>query len=110
MDMDAIVAEQEMATEPKMAAQYEEEAQQEAKAEDQPDEEEYEETITLSATDVYALQDTLEDIQFQISDIQRHARQDKLESQAMLQVILSRLPPALGASPPAPGASSAPPE
>ena len=103
MDMDAIAAEQEMAAEPKMAAQYEEEAQQEAEAEDEPDEEEYEEMITLNTANIHALQDTLEDIRFQISDIQRDARQDKLDSQAMMQDILSRLPPA-------PGASSAPPE
>ena len=62
-----------MAAEPEMATQYEEEAQQEAEAEDGPDEEEYEETITLSAAEVYALLDTLEEIQFQISDIQRDA-------------------------------------
>jgi hypothetical protein len=38
------------------------EAKQETEAEDQPDEEEYEETITLNAADIYALHDTLEDI------------------------------------------------
>ena len=83
------------------AAQLEPSTQPEA--EDESDEKEYEETITLSAKDIHALQDTLEDIRFQISNIQRDARQDRLDSQAMLQDILSRLPPA-------PGASSAPPQ
>jgi hypothetical protein len=57
------------------------------------EEKEYEETITLRAIDFYALQDTLEDIQFQIADIQRDARQDRLETQDMLRAILDRLPP-----------------
>jgi molecular chaperone GrpE (heat shock protein) len=108
MDIHEMTAEQEIVAEPEMAEEHEEEAEQEPEAEDQPDEEEYEEMITLSAADVYALQDTLEDIRFQILNIQRDARQDRLELQAMLQDILSRLPPALGTSPPAPGFSSAP--
>jgi hypothetical protein len=66
-------------------------------------------TITLRATNFYALQDTLEDIRFHILDIQRDARQDRLELQAKLQDILSRLPPASGTSLPAPEASSASP-
>jgi molecular chaperone GrpE (heat shock protein) len=107
MDIHEMAAKQEIAAKPEMAEEHEEEAEQEPEAEDQPDEEEYEETITLSAADVYALQDTLEDIRFQISNIQRDARQDRLELQAMLQDILSRLPPA-GTSPPAPWVSSAP--
>jgi hypothetical protein len=37
---------------------------QEEEAYEQPNEEEYEETITFRAVDVYALQDTLEDMQF----------------------------------------------
>jgi hypothetical protein len=44
---------------------------QEEEANKQLDEEEYEKTITLRAADFYALQDTLEDIQFHILDIQR---------------------------------------
>jgi hypothetical protein len=36
---------------------------------EEEEEEEHEETITLRATDFYALQDTLEDIRFQIADI-----------------------------------------
>jgi hypothetical protein len=35
------------------------------------------ETITLRASDFEALQDTLEDIRFQIADIQRDVRQDQ---------------------------------
>jgi hypothetical protein len=35
---------------------------QEEEADEQPDEEEYEETITLRATNIYALQDTLEEM------------------------------------------------
>jgi hypothetical protein len=62
MDMHEIVAEQEIAAEQEMAEEYEEEAKQEIEVKDQPDEEEYEETITLNAADIYALQDTLEDI------------------------------------------------
>jgi hypothetical protein len=99
---------QEIAAEPEMAEEHEEEAEQEEEADDQPDEEKQEETITLRAADFYALQDTLEDIRFHILDIQRDARQDRLELQDMLQDILSRLPPASGTSPLAPGASSAP--
>ena len=96
MDIHETAVEQEIVAEPEMAEEYEEEAEQEAEAKDEPDEEEYEETITLSATDVYALQDTLEDIRFQILNIQRNACHNWLESQAMLQDILSRLPPASG--------------
>jgi deoxyadenosine/deoxycytidine kinase len=75
---------QERAAEPERAAEHDE----------QPEEEEYEEMITLRATDFYALQDTLKDIQFQIADMQRDARQDRLETQDMLRAILDRLPPA----------------
>jgi hypothetical protein len=74
---------QEMAAELERAVEYD----------DQPEEEEeYEETITLRAADFYALQDTLEDIRFQIADIQRDARQDRLETQDMLRAILDRRP------------------
>jgi hypothetical protein len=96
MDICEMAAEQKIATEPEKAEEHEEEA------EDQPDVEEYEETITLRAANVYALQDTLEDIRFQILNIQKDACQDRLELQAMLQDILSRLPPASGTSPPTP--------
>jgi hypothetical protein len=49
-----------------MAEEHEEEAEQEEEADEQPyeEEEEYEETLTLKATDVYALQDILEDMRF----------------------------------------------
>ena len=84
MDIHDMAAKQERAVEPERAAEHDE----------QPEEkEEYKETITLSAADIHALQDTLEDIQFQISEIQRDARQDRLETQDMLQAILDRLPP-----------------
>jgi hypothetical protein len=59
-----MVAEQEIADEPEMAEG------QEEKADEQPNEEEYKETITLRATNIYALQDTLEDMLFQITNIQ----------------------------------------
>jgi hypothetical protein len=62
--------------------------------EPEEEEEEYEETITLRASDFIALQDTLEDIRFEIANIQRDARQDRLETQDMLRAILDRLPPA----------------
>jgi hypothetical protein len=58
MDIHEMLAEQEIAAEPEMVEGQEEEA------DEQPDEEEYEETITLRAADVYALQDTLEDMLF----------------------------------------------
>jgi hypothetical protein len=44
---------------------------QEEEVDEQPNEEEYEEKITFRAVDVYALQDTLEDMRFQIANIQR---------------------------------------
>jgi hypothetical protein len=62
--------------------------------EPEEEEEEYEEMITLRASDFIALQDTLEDIRFEIANIQRDARQDRLETQDMLRAILDRLPPA----------------
>jgi hypothetical protein len=52
---------------------------------------EQEETFTLRASDFEALQDTLEDIRFQIADIQRDVRQDRLETQDLLRAILDRL-------------------
>jgi hypothetical protein len=63
MDIHEMAAEQEIATEPEMVEEHEEKAEQKEEAKDQPDEEEYEETITFKAVDVYALQDTLDDMQ-----------------------------------------------
>jgi hypothetical protein len=62
MDIHEMAAEQERAAEPKRAAE------QEQEVDEQPDEEEYKEMITLRAADFYALQDTLEGIQFQICE------------------------------------------
>jgi hypothetical protein len=60
----------EMAVEPKRAAEQGE----------QPDEgEKYEEGIMIRASDLLHFQDTLVDIRSQIADLQRDARQDKLE-------------------------------
>jgi hypothetical protein len=77
-------------------------AEPEAVAEEEA---EQEKTITISAADFYALQETLADIRFELADMRRDACQDKLEAderykaqQAMLQAILAWLPPALGAS------------
>jgi hypothetical protein len=56
MDIHEMAAEQEIAVEPEMAEG------QEEQADEQQIEEEYEETITLRAANVYALQDTLEDM------------------------------------------------
>jgi hypothetical protein len=63
-------------------------------ANEEEEETKQEETITLRASDFEALQDTLEDIRFQIADIQRDVRQDRLETQDLLLAILDRLPPA----------------
>jgi hypothetical protein len=89
MDIQEMVAKQERVTEQERAAEPERAAEH-----DEQLEEEYEETITLRAAYFYALQNTLEDIRFQIADIQRDARQDRLETQDMLRAILDRLPPA----------------
>jgi hypothetical protein len=48
------------------------------------EEEDYEEMITLRASDFVAFQDILEDMRFQFANIQRDACQDRLETQAML--------------------------
>jgi hypothetical protein len=73
------------------------------------EEEEYKETITIRASNLVTLQDTLEDIQFQISNMQRDARQVHIKAneryeaqQATLRAILERLPPATKAPPPPP--------
>ena len=65
MDIHDMAAEQKRVAEPERVAEHDEQLEEE---------EEYEETITLSAADIHALQDTLEDIRFQISEIQRDAR------------------------------------
>ena len=93
------------------AAQPEPSAQPEAAIEpdaaDDEEGEEYTDTITISASDLVALQDTLDDMRFKIDNIERDARQAQLEAeerfeaqQSLLRAILDRLPPAAGASPP----------
>jgi hypothetical protein len=62
MDIPEMAAEQERAAEPERATEQEEQPEEE-------EEEEQEDTVTLRAADFYALQDTLEDIRFQIADI-----------------------------------------
>jgi hypothetical protein len=82
MPRDAPAPEPELEPEPKpmdipeMAAEPERAAEQEEQPEE---EEEYEETITLRASDFVHFQDTLLDMQSQITDLQRDARQGKLE-------------------------------
>jgi hypothetical protein len=71
-----------------------------AEQEEQPEEEE--EYITLRASNLLHFQDTLTDIRSQIADLQRDARQDRLEIQGMFRAILDRLPPASGPSAPPP--------
>jgi hypothetical protein len=84
---------------PEMAVEPERTAEQE----EQPDEgEEYEEGIMIRASDLLHFQDTLVDIRSQIADLQRDARQDRLEVQEMFRAILDRLPPAAGPSAPPP--------
>jgi hypothetical protein len=51
---------------------------------EEEEEEEYEKTIMLRASDFVAFQDILEDIRFQVADMQRTAHQDRLETQEML--------------------------
>jgi hypothetical protein len=92
----------EMAAEPEIAAEQEELLDES---------EEYEEGIMIRRSDLLHFQDTLVDLrsQFkevkdQLADIQRDARQDRLEVQETLRAIMERLPPAAGpsAAPPAP--------
>ena len=71
MDIHEMAAEQERAAELEREAEHDEQLKEE---------EEYKEKINLKAADFYALQDTLEDIRFQIANIQRDARQDRLET------------------------------
>jgi hypothetical protein len=94
MNKQEMAAEPEMAAELEMAEEHEKEAEQEEEADEQPNEE----ALTLRAADVYALQDILEDMRFQITEIQREACQDRLETQDMLRAILDRLPPTSRAS------------
>jgi hypothetical protein len=91
MDIPEMAAKQEIATEPQRAADQEEQQ-----------EKEYEEGIMLRASDLLHFQDTLMDIRSQIADLQRDARQDRLEIQGMFQAILNILPPASGPSAPPP--------
>jgi hypothetical protein len=96
IDIPEMAAEQEIASELERAAEQEEQLEEE-------EEKEYEEMITLRASDFVSFQDILEDMRFQIVDLQRTACQDRLETQEMLRAILDRLPPASGPSaPPAP--------
>jgi hypothetical protein len=67
---------------PKMAAEPERAAEDDEQPED---EDEYEEMITLIASDFVAFQDILEDMRFQIADMQMTAGQDRLETQEMLE-------------------------
>jgi hypothetical protein len=92
MDIPEIVAEHEMAFEPqRQPEEYEEEQL-----------EEDEECITLRRSDLLHFQDTLVDIRSQIADLQRDARQDRLEVQQMFGAIMDRLPPAAGPHSPPP--------
>jgi hypothetical protein len=87
MDIPKMVAEPEFATE----------------QEEQPDErEEYEEGIMIRRSNLLHFQETLVDIQSQIANLQRDARQDRLEVQQMFRAIMDRLPPAAGPSAPPP--------
>jgi hypothetical protein len=84
---------------PEMAAKPERVAEQE----EQPDEgEEYEEGIMIRRSDLLHFQETFVDIRSQIADLQRDARQDRLEVQQMFRAIMDRLPPVAGPSAPPP--------
>jgi hypothetical protein len=70
-----------------------------------------EEKITIRASDLIALQDSLDNMQFKIANIERDARQAQCKAeerfeaqQSLLRAILDRLPPASRA------ASSTPPQ
>jgi hypothetical protein len=98
MDIPKLVAEHEMAFEPQRQTKEQPEEYEEEQLEED------EECITLRRSDLLHFQDTLVDIQSQIADLQRDARQDRLEVQQMFRAIMDRLPPAVGphAPPPAP--------
>jgi hypothetical protein len=83
----------EMAAEPEIAAEQEELLDES---------EEYEEGITIRRSDLLHFQETLVDIRSQIADLQRDARQDRLEVQQMFRALMDRLPPAAGSSAPPP--------
>jgi hypothetical protein len=86
---------------PKMVAKPE----RATKQEEQPnEEEEYEEGILIRASDLFTLPGHPRGHISQIADLQRDARQDRLEVQEMFRAILDRLPPAArpSAPPPAP--------
>ena len=101
MDIEKLAAQPEPPAQPEVAV--------EPNATDDEDEgEEYEETITISASNLVALLDTLDDMRFKIDNIERDAHQAQLEAeerfkaqQSLLRAILNRLPSAAGASPPA---------
>jgi hypothetical protein len=84
---------------PEMAAQPERAAEQEELLDES---EEYEEGIMIRHSDLLHLQETLVDIRFQIADLQRDTRQDRLEVQEMFRAILDKLPPVAGPSAPPP--------
>jgi hypothetical protein len=50
-------------------------------AADEEEEEEYEEMITIKASDLIALKDSLDDMRFKITNIRRDARQAQLEAE-----------------------------
>jgi hypothetical protein len=56
----------------------------------------------IRRSDLLHFQETLVDIRSQIADLQRDARQDRLEVQQMFRAIMDRLPPAAGPSAPPP--------
>jgi hypothetical protein len=95
MDIPEIPAEHEMAFEPHREAEQEQPEEYDEEYED-------EECITLRRSDMLHFQDTLVDIRSQIADLQRDARQDRLEVQEMFRAIMERLPPAAGPSAPPP--------
>jgi hypothetical protein len=87
MDIPEIPAEHEMAFEPHREAEQEQPEEYDEEYED-------EECITLRRSDMLHFQETLIDIRSQIADLQRDARQDRLEVQEMFRAIMERLPPA----------------
>jgi outer membrane protein TolC len=84
---------------PEMEAEPERAAEQEELLDES---EEYEEGVMIRRLDLLHFQETLVDIRSQIADLQRDARQDRLEVQQMFRAIMDRLPPAAGPSAPPP--------
>jgi hypothetical protein len=56
----------------------------------------------IRRSDLLHFQETLMDIRYQIANLQRDARQDKLEVQQMFRALMDRLPLAAGPSAPPP--------